>query len=204
MANSEKRRPPLTRYGAFCVLITAFGALAGTTYTCGMGFFEKFTRPSPETQRLVDLKKQQLEQEAAGIREQITAWRDTQIARANAEHAARVAPIEQHIEAGKREMADMGKRTMLGIQCSRLMVGLLGPLTDELRRSEVSDMRGAMRGLRDEIEKQADTLKQNPNDETLQEFEHWAIERAGEKAEKVLDEFKKFRERLVQDGIALG
>ena len=169
-----------------------------------MGFFEKLTRPSPETQRVIDLKKQQLEQEAAGVRERITTWRDNEIARTNAEHAARMAPIEQRIEAGKREMADMGKKVMLGAQCSRLMVGLLGPLSDSLRRGETPDMRTAMRGLHDEIEKRTDAFKQNPNDETLQEFEHWAIEHAGEKAEKVQGEFKEFRERLVGDGIALG
>ncbi len=168
------------------------------------GLFERLTKLSPAAQQLVDLKKQQLEKEAEGIRKQIADHRDAQIARMNSEHQARMAPIEASIADRKREMADMAKSAMLGAQCSRLMVGLLGPLTDGLRRGGVPDMRGAMRGLHGEIEKQTDTFKQQPTNEVLQKFESWALERAGDGAEKVRSEFKAFRERRAADGIALG
>jgi|SRR3989344_1652722 len=168
------------------------------------GFFERLTKPSPEAQRLIDLQKQQLEQKGAAFREQITAARDASVARMNVEHQARIAPIQQQIDERKREMADMGRRALLGSHCSRIMVALLNPLTRALRKDGASDIRSAMRAIHDDIEQHIEAFKQQPTDEALTIFEHWAVERAGEESERVRSEFKAFRERLAADGITLG
>ena len=93
-----------------------------------MGFFEKFTKPSPEAQQLIDLQKRQLAGQAEEIRGQIANSKDARIAALNAAHASRIAPIEAQIAARQSERLDLRKQVMLGSNCSMLTVGLLSPL----------------------------------------------------------------------------
>ncbi len=191
-----RRMLAISRVTAFFALLITVCVFQPTCHSYGMGFFEKETRPSPG--------KQQLEQEAEGVRGQITTWRDKEIARAKEGHVARMAPTEERIEAGNREMVDMGQKAMLGLHCMQLMVDLLNPLTKALRRGGVPDMRTAMRALHDEIEQHTEAFKRQPTRESLEAFEAWATERAGAEAEAVRKGFDAFRQKLQKEGIDVG
>jgi len=170
-----------------------------------MGLFERLGKLSPDAQRLVDLKKQQLEKEAAGIREQIITSRDAQIARMQTEHQARMAPIEASIEASKRESINNLQRAMLNSISMMLTMNLSSTLMRSIPREE-TDMRNAMHAIRDQVQEKVDTLKTDLSQENLTGLEKWALERVGgdeQSAEAVKKAFANFTQKLQEAGIAL-
>ncbi len=179
-------------------------ALRGASIFEHMGFLDKFTKLSPEAQRLVDLKRQQLEKQAEGIREQIRASRDAQITRMQAEHRARIAPIEASIEASKRDSIHNLHKAMLTSMSMILSMNLSSALMRSIPREE-TERRNAKHTIRDRVQEKVDALKTDFTEENLAELEKWALARVEndkQGIEVVKKAFADFAQKLQEGGIA--
>lgn len=171
-----------------------------------MGFLDKFTKLSPDAQRLVDLKTKKIKLEANAIGEQARTMRDRQIAEIQTESNARIAPIEQRMEERRRETLDHGRKTLLGMHCMSLEMGLSSTLFRAVAPEQMANRKGARNTIETEVNGKVNVLKNNPSRENLNDIEMWAQERVRgnqQTMEQVKGIFTDFAQKLRQDGIAL-
>jgi len=170
-----------------------------------MGFFEGFRRPNPDVDRLVELKKQQMQAEAAEVLKSVRTQADAKMAKMNADHAARMAPVEASIAKHKSDRERMFKNALLNSHCMSLMMGLYNPLSNAARVN-ATDRISARKKLRGDIEKGVEVIKADPTKKNLEAFQAWALDQVQDEQGKaaVQKEFDKFMDSLNKDSISLG
>jgi hypothetical protein len=166
-----------------------------------MGFLEKWTRPSPEVQKVVDAEKAKMGTEADKITAGIEEYKKAEIAKLDEEYAARMAPIEQHIAATKDKMQQQIEQHTF----ENMFIGLRTMLPGYLATfgKQNANPGATMKEAKERVE----NLKENLTAETLTQLEAWSLEQvAGNDRgmQKIKRVFEDFRQELEKKGVQLG
>lgn len=196
-----KKPTPYQEHGAFCVLITAFAlVLYGGTVRVMGGFFERFTKPNVDTQKVIDAEKARIQGEGAAVSARTAEEFAGRRAAMGREHAARMAPIDKEIADLSQGMEDNRKSAHINSVFNRFEMGVAGRLQMGLMRQNLADPHAAWNTLKSDFDARLNTIKANPKEEQIAALQSWVIEKTDERhVGAVEQEFKGLRERLGRD-----
>lgn len=171
-----------------------------------MGFLDNFRRrPSPELEKATREIKERLGREGDEVKARIQADTERERTASHAEHAGRMAEIDNRNAAHQAEREKIHAQMHLDTAVNGLHRNVSSALMSALGRSrDMGDPSAAFEILRRNSEEKFSSFKESMSAESVAELEAWAIAEVGgdiKLESKIKEAFNTFRKELEKQGV---